>query len=105
MSELRVSPRKAIAWAFENYEFVVQKNAATGTFDLLWEKATSPEPVGGRAYMKHAANNPTHFFGTLVPKYLGDETGSEIPEEEVVEEKKSIVAIRKLLKQFTEPKG
>ncbi len=69
-----------------------------------WDKAATPPPNDlGKNYVEHAAMNPTHFMGTIIPRFLGDDKDKTgVSDEEIVAEKKSIAEIRKVLKQFTE---
>ena len=103
MPDDQLSIPDAVRWAAANSRAIINRSVH-GAITYDWDKAATPPPNDlGKNYVEHAAMNPTHFMGTIIPRFLGDDKDKTgVSDEEIVAEKKSIAEIRKVLKQFTE---
>ena len=100
----RLEVTEAVEWAAANYEACVVENATTGARTIEWGRATSKPPNAvAKSYLKFAATNPSHFFSRTVPQFLtAGNDASDIPLEEIAEERKAVQSMRSILKQYVE---
>ena len=105
MPDDQLSIPDAVRWAAANSRAIIQRSVH-GVITYDWDKAATPPPNDlGKNYVEHAAMNPTHFMGTIIPRFLGDDKdNADVSDEEIAAEEKSIEEMRKLLKRFVETK-
>ncbi len=95
-----VDLREAVTWVVNNYELVVVAKD-TGGFDLVWGKAlTKPPSNAAKTYMRVAAGAPVKFFSDVVPRFVQENLDEEDSIEDIAREKKSVLEMKKLLRQF-----
>lgn len=95
-----VDLREAVTWVINNYELVVVAREKGG-FDLAWEKAlTKPPSNAAKTYMRVAAGAPVKFFSDVVPKFVQENSDEEDSIEDITREKKSLTAMKRLLRQL-----
>jgi len=99
MSEKKIDVRAAVEWAWLQADNCIIRNGQGIPISVNLQKATAREPQGGRQFLDMAFSNKV-AFQTLVLKTLGSDIDED--DEVAVKEKKSITALRVLLKRFKE---
>ncbi len=106
MPDDQLSIPDAVRWAAANSRAIINRSVHGNTITYDWDKAATPPPNDlGKNYVEHAARNPTHFMGTIIPRFLGDDKDKTgVSDEDLAKDKKLLREIDKVLEQFAEEK-